>query len=86
MLEVHPHARKHGLSDEDIRASYASGFDGATPQDTEPTRWLMLGFDTAGRLIELVVVELVGGHHLAIHAMPARKSTIRLIREARQTP
>lgn len=72
------------MSDEDIRATYASGFDGATPQDTEPVRWVTLGFDTAGRLTELVVVDLADGNHLAIHAMPARKSTIRMIREARQ--
>jgi uncharacterized DUF497 family protein len=84
VLVVHPHALAHGIEAEDIQAAFASGFDAAVPEDAEPRRWLMIGFYTAGRLVELVVVEMAGESYLAIHAMSARKSTFRHIRQARE--
>lgn len=84
VLSIHPHALKHGVDADDIRAAFASGFDGVMPEDDDPPRWLMIGFDTAGRMIELVVIAQSGGGYLAIHAMRARKGSIRQIRKARE--
>ncbi len=70
-MEVHRSARKHGLSDDDI--TQASGhYLMAYPIDDEPARELRLGFDTAGRLLEIVVLLLDDGSELVIHAMKAR--------------
>ncbi|MBR5950204.1 MAG: toxin [Actinomycetaceae bacterium] len=44
------------------------------PLDEEnPQRELRLGFDTSGRLLELVVLIFDSGNELIIHAMKARK-------------
>lgn len=43
------------------------------------TRWLVLGPDTAGNLLELVVVVNREGDELIIHAMPMRAKYRRLL-------
>lgn len=43
-----------------------------TIDDDAPARELRLGFDTHGRLLEIVVLLLDDGTELAIHAMKAR--------------
>ena len=47
--------------------------------DGEPARELRLGFDRAGRLLEVVVLILDDGGELAIHAMKARTTYLGLI-------
>ena len=42
-------------------------------------RQFRLGFDTAGRLLELVVVRFDSGNELLIHAMKARPQYFKLI-------
>ncbi|MDR1189527.1 MAG: hypothetical protein LBK95_19095 [Bifidobacteriaceae bacterium] len=84
MLSVHPHALKHGLAPEDIGAAFSSGQDAAMLVDEDPPRWLMVGFDTAGRTVELVVIEQASGGYLVIHAMKARKTSIRQLRRAEE--
>ena len=42
-------------------------------------RQFRLGFDTAGRLLELVVVRFDSGNELLIHAMKARPQYFELI-------
>lgn len=46
----------------------------ARPLDDEdnPRRWLMIGADPAGRLLELVALIYDDGYELIIHAMKAR--------------
>jgi hypothetical protein len=72
-VEVHRSARKHGIREEDIEQA-AAEFVVAYPIDENdwPPRELRLGFDTKGRLLEVVVLTLDGGRELAIHAMKAR--------------
>lgn len=41
--------------------------------DGPPERELRLGFDTAARLLETVVLVFSSGDEIVIHAMPARK-------------
>lgn len=71
-MNVHPSARKHGVSDEDAtQAAYWSQW--IEPLDDWPHRELRLGFDTHARLLETVVLVFESGDELVIHAMPARK-------------
>jgi len=50
-----------------------------TSRTTDPSESLRLGFDTAGRLLEIVVLILDDGTELAIHAMKARPQYLDLL-------
>ena len=71
-LLIHPNATKHGVGAEQIRQAYETGSGGARvrrgDEDAEPVRWATIGFDGAGRSIELVFVRGVDGSVLVIHA------------------
>jgi hypothetical protein len=58
-----------------------SGLKWVEPLDDNgpPDRELRLGFDTAGRLLETVVLVFESGQQLIIHAMPARKKYLDLL-------
>lgn len=77
-MKVHPAALKHGISAEDAiqAAEWALWIE---PLDDSPTRELRLGFDTAARLLETVVLVFDGGDEMVIHAMPARKKYLDLL-------
>jgi len=45
----------------------------------DPDRWLVLGPDTAGNLLELVVLVSTEGDEIIIHAMPMRPKYRRLL-------
>jgi hypothetical protein len=47
--------------------------------DDSPARQLRLGFDTAGRLLEIVVLRFDSGNELIIHAMRARRQYLDLL-------
>lgn len=78
-VEVHRSARKHGVDDEDIRQAGGHFVVAYRIDDVEPLRELRLGFDTAGRLLEVVVLVLDDGRELAIHAMRARPQYLDLL-------
>ncbi len=44
----------------------------ALDEDDAPRRWLVIGSDPAGHLLELVVLVYDDGYELVIHAMKAR--------------
>lgn len=75
--EIHRSARKHyrrdRLNDDAVLYAAAHVFH-SRPLDDEdnPRRWLMIGTDQAGRLMELVVMVFDDGVELIIHAMKAR--------------
>jgi hypothetical protein len=77
-VEVHDSARKHGVADEDIYHSvdHALAIEDA---GEDPDRWLVIGPDRAGNLLEVVVLMTVEGTQLAIHAMPMRAQFRRLL-------
>jgi len=54
-VEVHDSARKHGVADQDIlhAIDHALAIEDASE---DPDRWLLLGPDTAGNLLEVVVM------------------------------
>lgn len=78
-MEIHRSARKHGISDDDIHAVGEQYLIAFTIDDDQPARELRLGFDTHGRLLEIVVVLLDNGTELAIHAMKARPQYLDLL-------
>jgi hypothetical protein len=45
----------------------------------EPDRWLLIGPDRAGNLLEVVVLTTMEGERLVIHAMPMRSKYRRLL-------
>lgn len=70
-------ALRHGIPGEDIR--YA--IDNEVGDD--PARWLVLGPDRAGNLLELVVMDRPAGSAV-IHAMPMRAAYRRLLPKGRR--
>lgn len=76
-MKLHPSARKHfdrdRLSEAGvINAAHEAVYRAPLGEGADPRRWLLLGFDGAGRLLELVVLVFDSGEQLLIHAMKAR--------------
>jgi len=59
------HAVEHALAVEDV--------------GEDPDRWLVIGPDRAGNLLELVVLVNVEGTEMIIHAMPLRPTYRKLL-------
>lgn len=76
---VAPSARKHGISDDDAIAAARTVLTGGPLDDENPQRELRLGLDTAGRLLEIVVLLWDDGETEIIHAMKARAQYRRLV-------
>jgi hypothetical protein len=77
-VEIHDSARKHGVADQDIlhAIDHALAFEDV---GEDPDRWLLIGPDTAGNLLEVVVLTTVEDIQIAIHAMPMRAKYLRLL-------
>ena len=78
-MNVHPSALKHGVLREDAiqAATWAVWIEDL--DENSPARQLRLGFDTHGRLLEIVVLVFDSGNELVIHAMKARPQMIDLL-------
>ena len=70
-MEIYESARKHGVSDEDIRHSSEHALVVADEEDTG--RVLYLGPDRAGNLLEIVAVLRNDDTEIVIHAMRMRR-------------
>lgn len=78
-MKVHASALKHGVSEEDaVQAAEWPLWIEDLDEDS-PSRQLRLGFDTRGRLLEIVVLVFDSGNELVIHAMKARPQMIELL-------
>jgi hypothetical protein len=77
-VRVHDSARKHGVADDEIlhAIDHALALEDA---GEDPDRWLLIGPDPAGNLLEVVVVITVEAEPLVIHAMPIRDKYRRLL-------
>ena len=75
---VHTSARRHGVPDV---AMHHAVDHALTVEDIgeDPDRWLVIGPDPAGNLLELVVLVTGGGTPMIIHAMPMRDTYRRLL-------
>ncbi len=78
-MEVHPSALKHGIAAEDALYAAEHCVYVADLDEENPARQFRLGFDSAGRLLELVVLRFDSGNELLIHAMKARQQYVDLI-------
>lgn len=84
MRDIHPSARKHysrdRLTDEHLQDAAATPvYRGPLDDEDDPRRWLLLGFDGASRLLELVILQFDSGDELIIHAMKAREQYFSLL-------
>ena len=84
---IHPNALKHGLAENQILEAFETGSGGAViryrDRDSEPLRWATIGFDRAGRCIELVFVRLDDGTPLIFHANDMTKGFLNEVRRNR---
>lgn len=76
-MEVHGPARRHGIEDADIVHAVENAL-AVEDADEDPDRWLAIGPDRAGNLLEVVVL-VTDERQLAIHAMPMRPKFRRLL-------
>ena len=89
--DIHRSARKHyvkdHLGDEDLWHAYGHVLN-SRPLDDEddPRRWLVLGVDESGRVLERVVLVFDDGYELLIHAMKARKQFLHEIHSGSADP
>ena len=74
-MEIADRARRHGVSDEDIQAAVRVPFR-TVAQGGD--RILVIGADTTGRLLEIVVLD-ADEAPVAIHAMPLRAKFYRYL-------
>lgn len=84
-VRIHDSAFKHGLSPEAITHAWSTGVQRQLRiEDDQPERYLRIGVDQAGRPIELVALVFDQQRTLIIHAMPARKSTLKATERKRR--
>jgi len=72
-VEVHASALKHGIDAASAVAAACHPVYVAYLDDDSPARQFRLGFDEAGRLLEIVLLQFDSGTELIIHAMKARR-------------
>lgn len=76
-MRLHTSAHKHFDRDRltlngVLWAAQHAAYRAPLDDEDDPRRWLLLGFDDNGRLLELVVLIFDSGEELLIHAMKAR--------------
>jgi GNAT superfamily N-acetyltransferase len=71
-VEIRPSARRHGISDEDMRHAVEHAIRVVPVGDVD----MFIGGDRTGRLLEVGVVYEDDGARI-IHAMPARDKFLR---------
>jgi hypothetical protein len=77
-VEIHDSARKHGVVEADVTHAVDNAL-AIEDAGEDPDRWLVIGPDRAGNLLEVVILTTVEGSRLAIHAMPMRDKFQRLL-------
>lgn len=76
-MEIHSSARRHGVDDLDIQHAVAHAL-AIEDIGEDPDRWLVIGPDRAGNLLELVVLVDQRGE-MVIHAMTLRPKYRKLL-------
>ncbi|HIZ36672.1 MAG TPA: toxin [Candidatus Ruania gallistercoris] len=75
-MEVRDGARKHGVSDDDMRHAVRHAI---RSRELDDNTTLLIGADTGGRLLEVVVADIDSAQSRIIHAMALRPSFYRLL-------
>jgi hypothetical protein len=76
-VEILSSARRHGISDDDIRHAVDNAISGVTADD-QVGFTMLIGPDQAGNLLEVGVVE-DDEIECVIHAMPARSKYLEVL-------
>jgi hypothetical protein len=77
-VEIHPSARRHGISDDDMLDAIEHSIV-VDDIGEDPDRWLLIGPDRAANLLEIVILVTAEGDELIIHAMPVRPAYRKLL-------
>jgi len=79
-VDIHDAARKHEVSDDDIRHAVAHAVTvvGLEP-DADPPKVLAIGPETTGNMLEVIWLELDDNRELVIHAMALRRTFFDLL-------
>ncbi len=77
-MEIHDSAHRHDVAEEDMLHAVEHSLV-VDDLGEDPDRWLVLGPDTAGNLLELIVLISREGDEIIIHAMPMRPRYRRLL-------
>ena len=80
-MEILPSARKHGISDDDIRHGFNNAVAAITTPD-QPDFTMVVGADLNGQLLEIGVLAADDNDYV-IHAMPARTKYVKMIKPKR---
>ncbi|MCB0974816.1 MAG: hypothetical protein KDB86_09695 [Actinobacteria bacterium] len=70
-MEIHPSARRHGIADADMLHAVDHSM-GVEHVGEDPDRWLVIGPDRTGNLVEVVVLATTEKREILIHAMSMR--------------
>jgi hypothetical protein len=70
-VEIHPSARRHRVGDDAMLHAVANAL-AVEDIGEDPDRWLVLGPDLAGNLLEVTILITSEGNEMIIHAMPMR--------------
>lgn len=76
-MEIHESARRHGVPDDDVVHAVDNAL-AVEDAGEDPDRWLFIGPDRAGNLLEVVVL-VTEERQLVIHAMAMRPKFRRLL-------
>ncbi len=77
-MEILPSARRHGVGDADMLHAIENAL-AVEDAGEDPDRWLVIGPDAAGNLLEVVVLISREGAQQVIHAMAMRPAYRRLL-------
>jgi hypothetical protein len=77
-VEIHDSAHRHDVAEDDMLHAVEHSL-AVDDLGEDPDRWLVLGPDTAGNLLELVVLINEDSDEIIIHAMPMRPKYRRLL-------
>jgi hypothetical protein len=75
-VEIHPSARRHEISEEDIEHAVANAM---MIEDRDDDTRLYVGASRSAALLEVVTIVRDDGSELAIHAMDMRPEYARLL-------
>ena len=79
-MEIHPSAGKHGVPMDDLVHAVEHELVSVDLEpDTDPPKILVIGPDTAGNLLEAIVLVLEDDQLIAIHAMRLRRQFYELL-------
>ncbi|MCC5951284.1 MAG: hypothetical protein JJU45_04230 [Acidimicrobiia bacterium] len=76
-MEIRPSARKHGISDDDIRHAIDNAVAAITRPE-QPDFTMLIGPDPTARLLEVGVIE-TDDQDYVIHAMTARSKYLTML-------